>query len=163
MKKSRFIAYRKDENNRYSDSDFYIMLLDTKEDKVIKHVYATTRFAGCTEFAYDYLDLTQDPKRFKVEKKAVEILKKKFETADFYEVEVGDIVKVTNPRARKFKEETFKVEEIKEFRMFNGRKVVSTTLFGEGIRTDINNVSIVKNSPKKISNKAFRAAVGMSY
>ena len=35
-----------------------------------------------------------------------------------FDLEEGDVVKVTNPRVRKFKGETFKIEEIKKFKIF---------------------------------------------
>ena len=163
----RYIAYRQDENNYYDDSDFYIMILDTKEEKIIKHVYGTTRFAGSVDFEHDYLDLTQDEKRFEIEKKAKEIAKKQvLERLSNYDVEVGDIVKVTNPRVRNFKGETFKVESKRDFKLSYG-KVASTTLFGENvfsepIKTAESNVTVVRHNDSKIESAAFRLAVGLS-
>ena len=107
MENFRFIAYRNDENNGYDDSDFYFMILDTVENKIIKHIHSTTRFAGSSKFKYELLDLTQDERRFAIEAKAIEIAKKQVvDKMSYYDVEVGDVDNVTNPRDRSFKEET---------------------------------------------------------
>lgn len=163
----RYIAYREDENNYYDDSDFYIMILDTKEEKIIKHVYGSTRFAGGIDFPHKYLDLTKDEKRFEIEEKAIEIAFNDFDIDDTilssgntFPVEVGDIVRVTNPRARKFKGETFEVEEMKEWKLRYGF-VGSTTLIGGGVKTNLDNVTVVKHNTEKLKRKAFRKAVGL--
>jgi hypothetical protein len=167
MTTSRYIAYRQDENNYYDDSDFYIMLLDTVDNKIIKHIYGTTRFAGSSKFEHEYLDLTQDYKRHEVEKQALEVAKKQIleeNRISSYNVEIGDIVKVTNSRVRSFKEETFKVESKRDFTKFG--RVVSTTLFGENvfsehIKTSESNVTIVRHHDKKVSRIADRLVVGL--
>ena len=34
----RYVAYRQGENNYYDDSDFYFMIHDRVDNKIIKHV-----------------------------------------------------------------------------------------------------------------------------
>ena len=169
LSSNRYIAYKNDENNYYDDSDFYLMILDTKENKVIKHIYGTTRFAGSVEFPHEYLDLTNDKLGYEVKKLALEVAKKQVleeKRIPLYDVEIGDIVKVSNPRVRKFKDETFKVESKKSFRLRYGY-VGSTTLFGENvfaepIKTAESNVTIVVHNDEKIERYANRLAVGLS-
>ena len=82
-----------------------------------------------------------------------------------FDLEEGDVVKVTNPRVRKFKGETFKIEEIKKFKRFG--RVVSETLIGinetgETIQTSASNVEIVKHGLYKTLRVARRIVVGLS-
>ena len=167
LKMKRYIAYYEGENNYYNDSDFYTMLIDTKEKKVIKHVWGSTRFAGSVEFPHEYDDVRSDLKEVeKYEKLATEYavneVPKRLARFDYEE---GDVVKVTNPRVRKFKGETFKIEEIKKFKRFG--RVVSETLIGinengETIQTSASNVEIVKHGLYKTLRVARRIVVGLS-
>tara|TARA_R110000796_G_scaffold192641_1_gene309280 strand:+ start:1041 stop:1547 length:507 start_codon:yes stop_codon:yes gene_type:complete len=166
MKNVRYIAYRDDENNGYNDSDFYFMILDTLDNKIIKHVHSSTRCGGFVDFKHDYLDLTKDERRFEIEAKAVEVAKTQvLDRISNYDVEVGDIVKVTNPRVRSFKEETFKVESTRDFKKYG--RVISTTLFGENVHSDQiktgeTNVTVLRHNDKKLESAAFRLSVGLS-
>jgi hypothetical protein len=159
----RFVAYHQDEDNGYDDSDFYIMILDTKEEKIYKHVYGSTRFANAIPFQYEYEDLTSDSGRYEYLEKALEIAKK-IVNETITKVQVGDIVKVTNPRVKSFKGEIFKVETLRDFRLRYGR-VVSTTLYGKNddgvaIKTSESNVSIIKHSDSKLYEEAYKIVVG---
>jgi len=163
----RYIAYYEGENNYYHDSDFYTMLVDTKEKKVIKHVWGSTRFGGSVEFPHEYDDVRSDLKEVeKYEKLATEYAVNEVpRRLGSFDLEEGDVVKVTNPRVRKFKGETFKIEEIKKFKRFG--RVVSETLIGinetgETIQTSASNVEIVKHGLYKTLRVARRIVVGLS-
>jgi hypothetical protein len=165
----RFVVYRQDENNGYDDSDFYYMIHDRVENKIIKHVYGTTRCGGYAKFDGELFMLVDGfTSHYEYEKKFIQPIAKKQVLAliSSYDVEIGDIVTVSNPRVRSFKNETFKVSSKKDYTLRYG-KVASTTLFGENgkgeaIKTAESNVTIMFHNDKKIEDAAFRLAVGMS-
>lgn len=163
----RFIAYYGGENNYYNDSDFYTMFVDTKEKKVIKHIWGSTRFGGSVEFPHEYDDVRSDLKEVeKYEELATEYaINEVPRRLGSFNLEEGDVVKVTNPRVRKFKDETFKIEEVRAFKKFG--RVISETLIGindvgETIKTSASNVEIVKHGRYKTLRVARRIVVGLS-
>ncbi len=166
---ARYVCYRQDENNFYDDSDFYFMIHDRVENKIIKHVYGTTRFGGHVDFPHElHMLIDGFGGHGEYENTVVKpiTLAAAPEFANNRDVEVGDIVKVTNPRVRKFKDETFKVEEMKDFKLRYGM-VASTTIYGENvfsepIKTALSNVTVVRHNDKKLDSVAFRMMVGLS-
>ena len=166
---ARYVCYRQDENNYYDDSDFYFMIHDRVENKIIKHVYGTTRFGGHVDFPHElHMLIDGFGSHHEYENQVVKELALKMapEFASARDIQIGDIVKVTNPRVRKFKGETFKVQEMRDFKLRYGM-VATTTLFGENvfsepIKTNKDNVEVITHNDKKLDSVAFRLMVGLS-
>ncbi len=165
----RYVVYRQDENNYYDDSDFYWMIHDRIDGKIIKHVYGTTRCGGCSEFPHKVHMLVEGfTANYEYEKNVVEPLaiKQVDEYLGSQDIEIGDIVKVTNKRVRNFKDETFLVESKRDFKLRYGM-VASTTLFGENvlsepIKTAESNVTVIRHNDSKVKRTANRLVVGLS-
>ena len=143
----RYIVYFDGENNYYDDSDFYVIGYDTATGKPFKHVYRSTRYAG-----YNPLEDSSDDKELQKmynDKFFQSIHDVATIAAIRMEAEVGDIVKVTNPRARKHKGLEFEVLSTKSFMVFNRRE--SYTLVGrDGVQSNYMNCDVIKASDKKV-------------
>ena len=165
---ARFVAFYDGENNGYDDSDFYYMILDTVDNKVIKFVHSTTRCYANSKFPYEFVSVVGTPLAQEYMDRAKEVAKVQvLEKLDNNEIgnwgEKGDIVLVTNPRVRKYKAETFFVTDIAETNYYGK---VTTNLLGRNVqskfvKTADTNCTVLIHSDKKIKNLAERFVLGM--
>lgn len=165
---ARFVVYYTGENNGYDDSDFYHMILDTVDNKVIKFIYGSTRCGEIAPFPHELNFAVGTPVAAEIETKAKEIAKETvLEKLKNNEIpnygERGDIVLVTNPRVRKHKEETFFVTDIQENNYYGK---VTTNLLGRNVeskfvKTADTNCTVLVHSEKKINHLVDRLVHGM--
>ena len=160
-----FIKYYDGENNHYNESDFYWMILDTENRKIIKHQYASTRHAGFTPFEHELVDKVGDPETFQLAKEVAEEMAQS--VAGHILPIVGDTVKNTNPRARKHKGSEFIVSQISYWKGAYGR--IETTYLhgvdqnGDEVKTNINNCTTLELGHGHLQSLAYRIKVGMNY
>lgn len=160
---ARFVAYMDGHNNLYHDSYFYYMIYDKKKQKAIKHTYGSTAWGGSVDFGNPlYFDLENE---FNYEEKAIEYFIEKRVEEKTGGYQVGDIVKNTNPRARKHKGVQFRVLELSEWRSRYGR-VESITLIGENeegeeIKVNSKNCEIILKDRNNVKEDAERDAIGI--
>lgn len=141
---ARYIIYYEGENNGYDDSDFYYMAIDTKENTIVKHVYASTRHAGFSPLEDSekkvgcsfYLDHARSI--------AIgEINHNMMYDNGSYEPWPDDEVRVSNPKARKHKDVIFKLDHKFKYKPWYPETAVGYTSDGEKIKTAVKNLSII--------------------
>lgn len=133
---ARYKIYNDGENNGYDDSDFYYMALDTKENKVIKHVHSSTRHAGFSPLEDSEMCLNDS----ELIKRVENIICKGIDTdLSKFEIFEGDTVKVTNPRVRNFKGVEFEVLSMRRYQPYT-----PYVLYGDGIHSAMKNCEVIK-------------------
>lgn len=161
------VIFRDMENNYYEDSNFCYVGVNVRTGKYFKHVHSTTRFGG-----YDHLEKSVDFKDLpeEIQKEVSEIFKNStLEQAKEYitnrgEIMCGDVVQVTNARARKHKMVMFTVNNISSYRDYYGR---CRTVYlhgkdehGEEVKTAMTNCQIVHIGDSHLHKVAERFSIG---
>ena len=155
---SRNIIFADLEKNGYHDSDFFYLYLST--DGIIKsHVHSTTRAGGFIPLensinkigCAETMEAVRKAARVQIASAAREMIANPNLGANIL---VGNTVKVSNKRARKFKGEVFKVTKISYWKSQYGRIETTYAHGAKGIKTNVNNCTVVQFSDDHLSNMA---------
>lgn len=158
----RYLIYKDGEKAYYDDSDFYYCAIDLEECDIKVHQYGSTRYAGDYPLENSimmYNSLQPQPKENidlvnSLALKISELKAQKYieDNKDNFVPREGDIVEITNKRAKNFGL-VFEVayEYDKKYGYHNlGCHLVSK----EGVETKYTNVTIVEHSQEKIKSIA---------
>lgn len=155
------------EHNGYDDSDFYYVGINIKTGKYFKHVYGSTRWAGkqelpnCVEFgdlAEDEIDgMSKEAIKRMFDAEVERIMLENLEDMTVLEkVRVGDTVKVTNKRAKYYKDLEFVVKEVRDD-YFRGRYSRTLLWSDNHVNTATTNVTITKHAEHNL--ESFRQTI----
>lgn len=156
------------EENGYDDSDFYYVGVNIKSGEYFKHYHSTTRGAGHNPldnaaFIGSLSDTLQATVREMFKSSCVAEANRLLSTDLDRWIDVGDTVKVSNPRARKFKGVEFVVTGFDDFIDGYGRRKTVYLLGDNGIKTNITNCTKINSGDKSIAALVDDLEVGFNY
>lgn len=163
--KNKIIFKDDGEDNGYHDSYFYFVYYDIDLDVIVKHTHGSTAYYGSQELedSEKIADLS-DPEQKEIMAKVVACSEKEALAAlrgnQIRYPHKGDLVVVSNKNARKHKLGTiFTADFVEETRF---RHVVTEYLNGEdGIRTNLNNCSIIEPTERHVKDVADNIRFGI--
>lgn len=154
------------ESNGYHDSDWHAIYIDLPNGTLNAKLVNSTRFGGGFEPVPNSVELDSltDEVKVQVNEIANEIAKayaKEYLMSKGSRFHIGEVVNVSNNRARKFKGETFVIGKIED-RFFKGSKVGTFLVSKCGtIYTNMNNVTKVETPNYIIEKCANTILIGL--